>query len=58
MHVNNNNNNNNNNWMLGYESPEIELYPESVLTVNSGDSATFQCRVVRGYPAPVLTWVR
>ena len=45
-------------WLSGREAPEIELYPSTVLTVNEGDGASFECRVIRGYPAPRLTWTR
>jgi len=46
------------NCLPGYEAPEIELYPQSVLTVDVGEDAEFQCRILRGYPTPELTWTR
>jgi len=45
-------------FIVGREAPEIEVYPSSELTVEEGASASFHCRVIRGYPTPVLTWTR
>ncbi|RWS16137.1 basement membrane-specific heparan sulfate proteoglycan core protein-like protein [Dinothrombium tinctorium] len=40
------------------EAPIIELYPEYSQVVAKGSSAFFQCRVMRGIPAPSIKWTR
>ncbi|CAG5125030.1 unnamed protein product, partial [Candidula unifasciata] len=40
------------------DPPVIELYPDSQQVRPTGSSALFQCRVVGGIPAPVVTWTR
>ena len=40
------------------EPPTAELYPATRQTVNTGESALFQCRYMTGIPTPVITWTR
>ena len=40
------------------EPPTAELYPSARQTVNTGESALFQCRYMTGIPTPVITWTR
>ena len=42
----------------GRELPRIELYPEESVTIETGGSALFQCRVVGGSPTPTIVWSR
>ena len=38
--------------------PTAEIYPAARQTVNTGESALFQCRYMTGIPAPVISWTR
>ncbi|CAL1546871.1 unnamed protein product [Lymnaea stagnalis] len=40
------------------EFPEIQMYPDNQQTRAAGNSALFQCRVVKGEPSPTVTWAR
>jgi dystroglycan 1 len=41
-----------------HDPPEVEVYPESSVTLPVGGSALFQCRTIRGTPEPTVSWTR
>lgn len=40
------------------EMPVIELFPEATISIATGGSALFQCRVTGGSPPPTIVWTR